>query len=387
MIGRFARALGVAALLVSGYAAGAGAQGTQEFKIGIVLPLTGPGADIAKNLAAGSQAMIPLINARGGIGGMPARAIICDSQSQEQQAILCDRRLISEDKIAILIGNSSTPQTVAALPLVDAAGIPFFSTGAGTQTFRPVKKWVFKALNSNEDMIDAAFEHVKRKNWKRIALIHDNGPFGSDIRQLIKEQAAKQGGVEIVADEVYAPTDTDMTAQVTRVRATRPDVIIDIAATAPPGALVAKKVAQLGIAAPIMVGTNLQTDGFVSLVGDVTDQIVFLGLKVLLPNLPKTDPLYENVVAFRQEFAKANPGVTLNSLSPNTGDAMLVTQAAAKSLGAKALDHNALLEQLNRVTNVPGLQGVWSFTPTSHETPLRGITAFKYTKNSWVPAD
>ena len=376
-----------AALLVAMCGAAANAQApAQEFKIGIVLPLTGPGADIAKNLAAGAQAMIPLIIARGGIGGMPARAIVCDSQSQEQQAILCDRRLISEDKVSIISGNSSTPQTMAALPLIDAAGIPFFSTGAGTQTFRPVKKWVFKGLNSNEDMVVAAFDYIKRKGMKRVAVIRDTGPFGADIAQLFKD-IVPNSGVEIVADESYAATDNDMTAQVTRVRALRPDIIIDIAVTAPPGALVAKKVVQLGIPAPILVGTNLQTDGFVSLVGDATDQILFMGLKVLLPNLPKTDPLYENVVAFRQEFAKANPGVTLNSLSPNTGDAMLVTQAAAKSLGAKALDKNALLEQLNRVTNVPGLQGIWTFTPTSHETPLRGTTVFKYTKGAWVAVD
>src|SRR4051812_37698904 len=106
MIGRCGRVFAVAAVLALGCGAIANAQTAPEFKVGIVLPLTGPGADIAKNLAAGAQAMIPLINARGGIGGMPARAIICDSQSQEQQAILCDRRLISEDKVAIVIGNS-----------------------------------------------------------------------------------------------------------------------------------------------------------------------------------------------------------------------------------------------------------------------------------------
>jgi hypothetical protein len=61
-------------------------------------------------------------------------------------------------------------------------------------------------------------------------------------------------GLEIIADESYAAADNDMTAQVNRVRALRPDVIINMSATAPPGALVAKKIVQLGITAPILGG-------------------------------------------------------------------------------------------------------------------------------------
>ena len=114
-----------------------GAASAEDFKVGLVLPMTGPGADIAKNLALGFNAMVPLINDRGGIAGMKLAPVICDSQSQEQQAIICDRRLLADEKVDFLLGNGSTPQTLAALPTIEQTGTPLFSmAGAPRSTAR-----------------------------------------------------------------------------------------------------------------------------------------------------------------------------------------------------------------------------------------------------------
>jgi branched-chain amino acid transport system substrate-binding protein len=362
-----------------------GAAQAADFKIGLVLPLTGPGADIAKNVAQGFNAMIPLINARGGIGGMKVVPIVCDSQSQEQQAIICDRRLLSDDKVSLLLGNGSTPQTFAALPVVEQAGTPLFSIAAGSQIYRPTKKWVFKALNSNEDQIVVQIAYLEKKGWTKVAIIRDSGPFGSDIGTIYKDMA-KGTKIQIVADEVYNPTDQDMSAQVTRVRALKPDVIIDMAATAPSGALVAKKVVQLGMTIPIIVGTNLQTEGFVALVGDAAGQIIYTSLKVVMSGLPKSDPLYKNITDFTESFHKVNPGVDVNGLSPVSGDGLLITQAVAKNMGAKALDHAALRNAIEGAKGIPGLQGLWTFSATSHDVSLKDGTALlKFAgKGKWV---
>jgi len=364
-----------------------GAAQAEDFKIGLVLPLTGPGADIGRNSAQGFNAMIPLLNARGGIAGMKAVPVVCDSQSQEQQGIICDRRLLSDDKVNLLLGNGSTPQTFAALPVIEQVGTPFFAIAAGTLNYRPVRKWVFKALNSNEDQTAVQIEYLQKKGWLKVALIRDNGPFGSDISALYKEMV-KGTKLQIVADESYNPTDQDMTAQVTRVRSLKPDVIINVAATAPPGALIAKKVVQLGMTTPIIVGVNLQTEGFVTLAGDAADQIIYTSLKVVMTGLPQSDPLYKNITDFTESFHKVNPGVDVNGLSPVTGDGMLIVQAVAKNMGAKALDHAALRDAIEGAKGVPGLQGIWTFSPTSHEVSLKDGTALlKFAgKGKWVAA-
>ena len=96
---------------------------------------------------------------------------------------------------------------------------------------------------------------------------------------------------------------------------------------------------------------------------------------------------HTNVAAFNESFRKVNPGIGINSLSPNTGDALIITQAAAKPLGARALDANALLAALEETKNLPGLQGTWSFSHDSHEVSLKDGTALiKYDKGKWVAA-
>src|SRR4051812_35135823 len=134
----------------------------EDFKVGTILPLTGPGADIGRFLLQGAKAGVVMANARGGIGGMNVVLVQCDTQSNEQQAVLCARRLASE-KVNLLLGAGTTPQTLAILPTVEAAQIPLFAIAGGTVNFRPLKKWVFKALATNDDQIPLALDYLKTR--------------------------------------------------------------------------------------------------------------------------------------------------------------------------------------------------------------------------------
>lgn len=112
-----------------------------DFKIGTILPLTGPGADIGRVLVEGAKATVVMVNKTGGIGGMHVEMIVCDTQSVEQQAVLCARRLAGEDKVSVLLGAGTTPQTLAILPTVESAQVPLFAIAGGVVNYRPFKKW------------------------------------------------------------------------------------------------------------------------------------------------------------------------------------------------------------------------------------------------------
>ena len=357
-----------------------------NFKIGLTLALTGPAADIGKYQVEGLKAAVAMVNATGGIGGMHVDLDVCDTQSTEQQAVLCARRQLFNEKVDFFIGAGTTPQTQAVLPTIAQAGVPTFALAGATINFRPLKKWVFKALATNEDQIPAALTYLKSKGYKTIASIRDNGPFGADVSANLKKAAA-DAGMPIIDEQLYTQTDTDMTAQVTNVRASNPDVIFDMSSNPPPGAIVAKKIAQLGMKQPIIVGNNLQTDAFARLAGDASPQTLYIGYKASLANASGDDPLTANLKAFAAQFAQIDPGVEPVGLSVSGADAVLLAQDAAKPLGAKALDHEALLHGLEGLTNVPGIQGYWTFTPTSHESSLEsGITLMHYDQGKWVAA-
>lgn len=358
-----------------------------EFKIGVAMGLTGAAAPAAEIQVKGMQAAIAVVNARGGIGGMPAKLVICDTQTVEQQAVLCARRLLFDDQVNLLLGTGNTPQTLAILPTVEQAGVPTFAVAGGTVTFRPLKKWVFKAVATNDDLVRGALQYAKAKGYKTLANIRDSGATGSDVAAVLKV-AAEEFGLEVVAEETYAPTDTDMTAQLTRIRAANPDVIINMASTSAPGAIIAKKIVQLGMKQPIMVSTILQSPSYIQLAGpEAAAQTAFVGYKATVAD-ESSSALGANFAAFKSELAKADPEAKIVGLTLTGVDGILLAQAAAKDLGEKALDPVELLRGLESLKAVPGMQGEWTFSADNHETSLlTGMTVLKHSDGNWVEAE
>lgn len=359
-------------------------QGAAEFKVGVVLPLTGAVAANGRYELTGAYVGADMANNSGGIGGLPVRLIVCDTQSLEQQAVICAKRLASEDKVNLLLGAGNTPQTMAILQTAEAAGIPLFTLAGAAQPYTPQRKWAFKGHFGNDDFVPALLDYLKRKGWKRVALIRDTGPYGSDVfAQLSK--IIDGSGVEIVLNEQYAPTDTDMSAQITRIRAVRPDAIVNFAPTEQTGATISKKIVQLGIAAPIIIGPNLQTDTFLKLAGDTLDNMVFVTSKVVLDTIPADDPSAAIIKDFKANFAKRYPNETALSLSVVPADGIILAQQAGKMLGKDVLDSEKLRAQIEKSVKVPGVQGQWTFSEASHGTSLKdGITAARVSKGKWT---
>ena len=208
-----------------------------ELKVGFVLSQIGSLAELSKVFLDGAEIGIAMVNDAGGIGGLKARLVVCDSQGQEPQAVICAKKLINDDQVNLLIGATGTPQTMAIIPTVEAVGVPLFGMGAGRVIWEPVKKWVFKSFPSNDDQLPVEIDFARNKGWKRVALITDNSAFGKDTAEITRA-VVKEKGLELVADETYAPSDTDVTAQVTRLRAASPDLILNLAGGIPTGLLV-----------------------------------------------------------------------------------------------------------------------------------------------------
>jgi branched-chain amino acid transport system substrate-binding protein len=381
---RHAFAIGVAAVLgvLSGQRPALAQPG--EFKIGWVLPLIGPVAETAKAYMDGAEVALAMINDAGGVGGLKARIIICDSQNQEQQAVLCTKKLINDDQVNLLLGATGTPPTVAILPTVDAAGIPTFAVAGGSVAWEPVKKWVFKTIAANDDQIPAEMDFLKSRGWLHAALIRDNSIFGKDTSDIV-HAIAKQKGVEIIADEIYSPTDTDVTAQVTRIRALNSDIVLNLAQNLTTAVLVSKKITQLGMKTPIMLGTNNVVDSYARLVPAAVEESYFAGSKLVLREVPANDKLYATITAFLKRYKEmrgANAQPTANTIP--IADVLLLTAAVTKPLGARALDRAALRDAIEGAHGIPGLQGVWTFSPSEHGSSLAdGVVVVRYDNGEW----
>lgn len=358
-----------------------------EFRVGFAMALTGPIAELTKQVMRGANVQLERINASGGIGGLPVRFVVCDIQSQEAQALLCARKLLSQDKVHMLIGANGTATTLAAIPAAQRAGVPMFAFAGGKVVYDPLKEWVFKMVPSNDDQNPVMLDFSKQKGWKRAVLIRDDSSFGKDVSGSLLPLAKAQG-IEIVAEEIYAPTDTDVTAQVSRIRALNPDVVYNLASNLSLGALVSRKLVQLDVKAPIVVQWNLQVAPYAELVPEAVAQTYFIGMKATLQDLPPDDPMRDNIADFRAAFQKAYEGSEPVVASLMTIDPLLMAQKIGQRIGTKVQDPAVLRGELESIQNFAGVLGIWTYTATDHGPHLRdGLAMVQFKDKHWHLAD
>jgi branched-chain amino acid transport system substrate-binding protein len=376
----------VAAAMMLTAAAGA-AQAQSEFKVGFVLSQIGSNAELAKTWLDGAEIGIIMVNEAGGIGGQKARLIACDAQGQEPQAVICAKKLVNDDQVNLMIGATGTPQTLAIIPTAESAGVPLFGMGAGLVIWEPVRKWVFKSFPANDDQIPAEISYAKKKGWNRLALLTDNTAFGKDTASTT-HNVVKANGLELVAEEYYAPSDTDVTAQVTRVRAANPDMILNLAGGIPTGILVAKKALQLGMKAPLMQGMNFVIESYPSMMPQAMGQSYFAGSKMMV-DLPPSDPLYPNITAFRKKYAEVRgASAKPNGNTITVPDILLLVAKVTQGLGTKALDKETLRSAIESAKDFPGLQGIWNLSPTNHGNSFAaGTVVLTNVNGTWKLAE
>jgi len=138
---------------------------------------------------------------------------------------------------------------MAVIPDVEKEGIPFISLAGGVEIIEPVKKWVFKTPHTDRMAAAKIFGDLRKRGLNKIALITGDGGFDKSGRaQILK--LAPDYGITLVADESYGNKDTDMTAQLTKIRSSDAQAIINFGLGQAP-AIVTKNIKQLGITLPL----------------------------------------------------------------------------------------------------------------------------------------
>jgi ABC-type branched-subunit amino acid transport system substrate-binding protein len=236
--GRCARV--VCGLLVGGLLLAVGtAAGAQEktIKIGVIYDLTGPFAGGGSELHYdGAKIMIDWFNAHGGIDGYKVDAVYADAQSKPDVAINEAVRLIEQEKVDMLLGFYSSAECVPAAARIEefkkfmwittCIASPVLADRHLHYVFRPQPYGTQWGLASTA-MLAAYSKPQLGKDPKdlRVAIIHEDGPYGTDVAKG-NAMGAKQAGMQVVLDEGYSVTAPDLSSLVTKLKRARPDVIL-----------------------------------------------------------------------------------------------------------------------------------------------------------------
>ncbi len=351
-------------------------------KIGGLFAVTGPASFLGEPEKKTLEMLVKDANDKGGINGMKVEAVIYDTAGDATKAVQLATRLIKDDKVSVIIGPSTTGESMAVIPVVEKEKIPLISCAAGIKITEPVKKWVFKTPANDHVAAEKILNHMAKNNQKSIALLTVTDGFGSSGREQLKALAG-QKGFKIVADEVYGPKDTDMTAQLTKIRGIKPDAII-CWGTNPGPAVITKNVKQLGIKIPLYMSHGVASKKYIELAGTDAAEGVMLpaGKLAIYDVLPKGDPQFDLLKKYDQSYKKTY-GVEASTFGGYAYDAFLLVTNAVKKTGAATAEK--IRDGVEQAAKLVSISGVFTMSPKDHNgLDLSAFEMVRIHKGDWT---
>ncbi|MFT4115484.1 ABC transporter substrate-binding protein [Bradyrhizobium sp.] len=358
----FLQLMGGTALAATGARTGWAAD--EPLRVGSILSVTGPAAFLGEDMKAGLQLAVDEINAAGGIGGRKIAWTFYDAESQTQKAISATRRLISQDKVQLILsGGNMSGIALAMAPMAESASIPFISSEGALAIVTPVaeRKFVFKSTVDDEDVLERIADYFAKKNIKKVALIADTSGFGQGAVSQMKKVGPRRN--LDVSYESFDPADTDMMPQLTRIRDSGAEAIICWTVT-PAGVVFLKQAQQLGLDSRTLVHSyGFVSSHYMTLAGDAAKSVLLASLKFPVGDqLPDSDPLKAGILRlFRSYQERFNRAASL--YAAESYDAAMLAKEALSKVGG---DISKLPQGMEQVKNFAGMSGVFNFSPERH---------------------
>ena len=349
--------------LFSGLTEVTSAKSSETIKIGAIFSITGQASFLGEPEQKTAKMLEDQMNAAGGIHGKKIEVIIEDDQGEETKALLAAAKLIKKEKVTAIIGPSRSGTTLAIMNLAEAEKVPLISCAAAEEIVTPVRKWVFKTPQKDSDCVIRIFEHLKSKNITKIAIITATEGFGKAGRDQLKK-IAPQMGITIVADETYGPTDTDMTAQLTRIKGTGAAALINWSIVAGQS-IVPKNMKQLGMMIPLYQSHGFGNIKYVQSAGDSAEGIIFpAGALLVVDELKDSNPRKALLKKYKTDY-EANVGQPVSTFGGHAYDALTIVAEAIKRAGATPT-RAKVRDQIEGIKNFSGTAGIFNYSAEDH---------------------
>ena len=356
-----------------------------DINVGVTVSATGPAASLGipeKNTIA----LMPKT-----IAGQKINYIVLDDASDTTTAVTNTRKLITESKVDIMLGSTVTPNSLAMIDVVAENQTPMISMAASARIVEPVdakKRWVFKTPQNDIMMSLAIARHMADAGVKTVGFIgfadaYGEGWFGEF------NKAAGLRGLQVIASERYARTDTTVTAQVLKLISAKPDAVL-IAGSGTPAALPQKTLVERGYTGKIYQTHGVANADFLRVGGkDVEGTFLPAGPVLVADQLPASNPVRKSALAYIQTYEAAHGKGSVSTFGAHAWDAGLLMAAAVPVALKKAQPGTpafraALRDALEGVKEMPGAHGIFNMSPTDHlGLDQRAYVMVKIEKGGW----
>lgn len=329
-----------------------------EVKVGALLALTGPASILGLPEKQTLEMMVEEINKKGGINGQNISLTIYDTQSVDDEARKKFIRLVQKDEVHIVLGPTTSGETLAIKDLASQYKVPVISMASSDRIVNPLNKFVFKVAPSDDHAVQKIYEYLAANKKQKVALLTVQNGYGDSGRAaLLKE--AKNFGIEIVADEKYLDTDKDMTSQLSKIAAKKPDAVI-CWGVGPAPAIIAKNFKQLNINAQLVMSHGVASAKFIELAQDAANGIILpAGRMIVAEQLPDNDK-YKNLLLNYVKDFEGRFKTPVSTFGGHAYDAINVVVSAVKMGG------NDLVKNIENIKGYVGTYGTFNFSPEDH---------------------
>ena len=335
----------------------------QPIRVGAFLSVTGPAAFLGDPEQKTLELYVEKLNAAGGLLGRKFELVAYDSAGDAEKARGYAKRLIEQDKVDVLVGGSTTGETMAVVPLVEAAGVPFISLAGAVVIIEPVKKWVFKTPHTDRMACEKVFLDMRARGATKAALISGAGGFDRSMRAECLKVAAKHG-VEVIADESYGAGDNDMTAQLAKIKATPGVQAVLNAGFGQGPAIVTKNYRQLGISVPLYQSHGVASKQYVKLSGDAAEGVRLPAAALLVAEtLPEADPQKKIVTAYKRDY-EGRFKQEVSTFGGHAYDGLMLAVEAIRRAGST--DKAAVRDALESIRGYVGTGGMVNLSAQDH---------------------
>jgi branched-chain amino acid transport system substrate-binding protein len=334
-----------------------------DITVGVTLGATGPGASLGIHYKNAFQLMPKTL------GGQPVKYIILEDGSDATNAGKNARKLITEDKVDVVMGSNGVPSSMQIAQVATETQTPYLCL-TPIAVKPDVYKWTFSVPQPTELMMSAVAEHMKANGVKTVGFIGFSDGWG-DLMYKATEFHAAAHGYKVVTNERYARADTSVTGQVLKIMAATPDAVV-VGGSGTGGALPHLALVERGYKGRIYHNHGTVNAEFIRVGGkNVEGAIAPTGPLIVPEELPANAPTKAVSLDFTRRYEAAFGAGSRNAFAGYTNDAVMLLGAAIPAAVKRAKPGTpefraALRDALENVKNVVGTHGVYSPTAANH---------------------
>ena len=338
-----------------------------DVNVGVTLSATGPAASLGipqKNTIA----LMPQT-----IGGQKVHYIVLDDASDTSQAVSNTRKLITEDKVDIVLGSTTTPNSLAMIDVVSENQTPMISMAASARIVEPVdakRRWVFKTPQNDIMMSLAIATSMADAGVKTVGFIGFSDAYGEGWFQEFSKAAGLKG-LTIVANERYGRADTSVTGQVLKLLAAKPDAVL-VAGSGTPAVLPQRTLKERGYTGRYYQTHGVANNDFLRVGGrDVEGTLLPAGPVLVAAQLPSDHPMKKSATDYVNRYEAMYGKGSVSTFGGHVWDAgvlmqVAVAQALKKAQPGTPAFRAAVRDALEQSHDVQGAHGVFNMSPTDH---------------------